>query len=56
MYDLREAYPRITNNSVYNGSGDFRLREDDWLLEKVSVLIPFNQMQSRIPRMHAAAT
>jgi hypothetical protein len=56
MYDLREAYPRITNDSVYNDSGDFRLREDGWLLEKVSVLIPFSEMQSRIPRMHAATT
>lgn len=54
MYDLREAYPRIANDSVYNDAGDFRPREDGWLLRKVSVLIPFSQMQSQLPRMHAA--
>jgi hypothetical protein len=55
MFDLRAAYPRITNDSVYNDAGDFRVREDGLLLEKVSVLIPFSEM-SRIPTMHATAT
>ena len=56
MYDLHAAHPAIANDSVYNDAGDFRLREDGWLLEKVSILIPFSEMQSRIPRMHEAAT
>jgi hypothetical protein len=56
MYDLSAAYPAITNDSIYNDNSDFRLREDGWLLEKVSVLIPFSEMQTRIPRMHAATT
>jgi hypothetical protein len=55
MFDLREAYPRITNDSVYNDAGDFRIREDGWLLKKVSVLIPFSEMQSRIPSALATA-
>lgn len=50
MYDLRAAYPQIANDSVYNDAGDFRVREDGWLLEKVSVLIPFSEMQARIPQ------
>ncbi|HZK90444.1 MAG TPA: hypothetical protein VFC56_09890 [Stellaceae bacterium] len=53
MYDLRAAFPRIANDSVYNDAGDFRVREDGWLLEKVSVLIPFSEMQSRLPTMLA---
>jgi hypothetical protein len=51
MYDLRAAHPLITNDSVYNDAGDFRVREDGWLLEKVSVLIPFSEMQARMPTM-----
>src|SRR2546423_13997552 len=54
MYDLREANPAIINDSIYNDTSDFRLREDGWLLEKVSVLIPFSEMQSRLPTMYAA--
>jgi hypothetical protein len=53
MYDLRSAYPDITNDSVYNDAGDFRVREDGWLLEKVSVLTPFSEMRARIPTMLA---
>jgi hypothetical protein len=56
MYDLHAAHPAIANDSVYNDAGDFRLREDGWLLEKVSILIPFSEIQSRIPRMYEAAT
>jgi hypothetical protein len=51
MFDLRAAHPEITNDSIYNDAGDFRVREDGWLLEKVSVLIPFSEMRARIPTM-----
>jgi hypothetical protein len=53
MYDLRAAYPRIINDSVYNDAGDFRVREDGWLLEKVSVLVPFSEVPTHIPPMLA---
>jgi hypothetical protein len=56
MYDLRAALPRIANDSIYDDAGDFRIREDGWLLEKVSVLIPFSELRSRIPRLHAMTT
>jgi hypothetical protein len=46
-------YPSISNDIVYNENSDFRVREDGWLLEKVSILIPFGEMQARIPSMHA---
>ncbi len=55
MFDLTAAYPSVTNDSIYNDASDFRLREDGWLLEKVSVLIPFSEMRSRLPRMHSSA-
>jgi hypothetical protein len=54
--DLREAFPNIANDSIYNDASDFRIKEDGWLLEKVSVLIPFSEVRPRVLKLHALMT
>lgn len=50
MFDLKAAHADTANDTIYNEAGDFRRKEDGWLLEKVSELIPFGEIAERLPR------
>lgn len=49
LFDLREAFPNIVRESVYDEDSDFRPAEDGWVLSQVGEVVPFGEIRTRLP-------
>ena len=55
LFDLKAAFPHVYNESIYNDAGDFRPREDGWILEQVGAVVAISALRERLSKVLEAA-